>query len=124
MRVQENVLKGTDPKPKSSGDIYYFASSDDQIPWREISARIGEILVSKDYISSAEPKSLPREKQLEHGLTMDKKAWDGTMDYQSVGGNVRTQAVKLRSLGWKPERTSKQQLLDSLDRDVEVVLAE
>jgi len=120
----ENVLKGTDPKPKSSGDIYYFASSDDQIPWREISARIGEILVSKDYISSAEPKSLPREKQLEHGLTMDKKAWSGTMDYQSVGGNVRTQAVKLRSLGWKPERTSKQQLLDSLDRDVEVVLAE
>lgn len=121
---QENLRKSGEPKAQSPGDVYVFASSEDEFAFQQVSERIGSLLKKRSVVSSAEPKSIPYEQQVEHGLTMQKKDWDGTKDYQSVGGNARTRAVKLRKLGWNPKRTSVDQLLDSLERDVDLIVKE
>jgi len=120
--ILENLRKSGEPKAQSHGDVYVFASSDDEFAFQQVSERIGSLLHKRDVVSSPEPKSIPYDQQVEYGLTMQKKDWDGSKDYQSVGGNARTRAIKLRKLGWKPKRTSVEQVLDSLERDVDLIV--
>jgi nucleoside-diphosphate-sugar epimerase len=91
---------------------YYFAEGG-RNSWRQVSEKLGEVLLKKNIAKSSKVTSFP-EDEVENAL-------GGPFGWLIVGSHSNSKAERIRKLGWKPHQPS---LLDSIEEQVDALVNE
>jgi nucleoside-diphosphate-sugar epimerase len=119
-----SLLKNGTTEATHPDDIYLFADGGHEVSFGEIARKVGQDLKVRGKVESATPVPLPEDTLQKYFLFLGKGLFGGDRDCQLIGGNVRTRAIKMQKLGWKPKQSTVQELLSSIQRDVDVVIQE
>lgn len=109
---------GPDAKPDAQPNPYltigregYYFAENGKHSWKDLSAKVGEVLLKKGICNSSEVTSFP-ENEIESSLL-------GGYTNFALASQSNSKAERVRKLGWKPYRPS---LFDSVEEQVDAFL--